>query len=80
MKQTNFSNQDIADALDRIADLLKAQDANRYRVNAYRRAARVVSDWETSVSEMGVSGGEKKLKKTDGTLPRSFQIPPAHMS
>jgi predicted house-cleaning noncanonical NTP pyrophosphatase (MazG superfamily) len=61
MKQTNFSNEEIADALDRIADLLKAQDANRYRVNAYRRAARVVSDWETSVSEMAVSEGEKKL-------------------
>jgi hypothetical protein len=61
MKQANFSNEEIAEALDRIADLLKAQDANRYRINAYRRAARVISDLETSVSEMVVTEGEKKL-------------------
>ena len=33
------TNQEIADFLERIADLLESQDANRYRVQAYRRAA-----------------------------------------
>ena len=36
------SNIDIADALDRIADLLEVQDANKFRVGAYRYAARQI--------------------------------------
>jgi DNA polymerase/3'-5' exonuclease PolX len=32
-------NDELADALERVADLLEAQDANPFRVRAYRRAA-----------------------------------------
>jgi hypothetical protein len=42
MKPHTPSNEDIADVLERVAALLQAQDANPYRVSAYRRAARVV--------------------------------------
>jgi DNA polymerase/3'-5' exonuclease PolX len=63
MKRVPLSNEEIADALDRIADLLQAQDANRYRVNAYRRAARVVAGLTAPVSEKVVSGGEKELMR-----------------
>lgn len=40
------TNEDIAEVLKRIADLLEAQDANRYRVKAYRRGAQVIADPE----------------------------------
>jgi len=55
------TNEEIANALDRIADLLAAQSADRYRVNAYRRAARVVFDMDVSVAQMAAINGEKKL-------------------
>jgi len=42
MKSNQPTNTDIAAALDRIADLLHVQGANRFRVGAYRRAARQV--------------------------------------
>lgn len=35
-----LSNAEIADALARIADLLETQDADGFRVRAYRRGAR----------------------------------------
>jgi len=37
-------NADIANALNRIADLLEVQGANRFRVAAYRRAANRIND------------------------------------
>ena len=36
-------NQDIADKLREVADLLEQQDANPFRVNAYRRAANTIA-------------------------------------
>lgn len=56
------TNEEIADLLIRIGDLLQAQDANRYRVNAYRRAARVISDLNKSAAAMAVSDHGKKLE------------------
>ena len=38
------TNQEIAGGLDRVADLLEAQDANPYRVRAYRRAVGVIEE------------------------------------
>jgi hypothetical protein len=49
------TNQDIAEALDRIADLLEAQGANRFRVQAYRRAARRMAGQERDVAERVLS-------------------------
>jgi hypothetical protein len=50
MQPSNPSNEDIADVLERVAALLHAQDANPYRVNAYRRAARVVERSEEPIA------------------------------
>jgi hypothetical protein len=66
VKPTYPTNEEIADALERIADLLEAQDANRYRINAYRRAARVVSELDTSVFDLIASEGDKKLMDLPG--------------
>ena len=65
MKNTLYpmkpTNQEIADVLARIADLLEAQDADRYRVGAYRRAAGTIRDLDQSVAELALSGGDEKL-------------------
>jgi DNA polymerase (family 10) len=49
-------NADIAEIFNKIADMLEIQDANPFRVRAYRNAARTVSSLAQSVSEM-VAGG-----------------------
>lgn len=49
------SNQDTADLLERVAALLEAQDANPYRVNAYRKAARLVDRFDRSIAELALS-------------------------
>ncbi len=52
MAKTKLRNQDIADMLERIADLLEAQERNPFRVRSYRNAARTVRRAEESVAEM----------------------------
>lgn len=56
----NWDNQAIAEKLQEIADLLEQQDANPFRVNAYRRAAQTVlaHDEELSVlaERQGIEG------------------------
>ena len=50
-------NADIADLLDQVADLLEIQDANPFRVRAYRNSARTVRDLGRDIKEM-VEAGE----------------------
>ncbi|MBB5374541.1 DNA polymerase/3'-5' exonuclease PolX [Acidocella aromatica] len=46
------SNAEVAAELDKIADLLDVEAANRFRVRAYRRAARLVGAFGRSVADM----------------------------
>ncbi len=45
-------NAKIADAFDQIADLLEFQNANPFRVRAYRNGARVIRDWPESIADI----------------------------
>lgn len=47
-----MNNKEIADKLREIADLLQAQGANQFRVNAYRRAAKTVADLKQTLVEL----------------------------
>jgi len=47
-----IQNADIADIFTRVANMLEIEDANPFRVRAYRNAARTVSSLGRSVSEM----------------------------
>jgi hypothetical protein len=58
----NPTNEKIADVLIRIAELLEVQDANRYRVNAYRRAAKVILDLNQPAAAMALSNDVKALE------------------
>jgi DNA polymerase (family 10) len=62
MTTENPTNEEIADVLERVAGLLEAQNANPYRVQAYRRAARVVEQYERPIAELAVSETEQKLE------------------
>jgi hypothetical protein len=59
-------NIDVADALERVADLLEVQDAMPFRVTAYRKAAATIARWPEPVAEVLASGGEAGLRKLPG--------------
>jgi putative hydrolase len=57
-----WSNQDIAAKLMELADLLEQQDANPFRVNAYRRAARTVAGHGEPLAAIRRRGGTEALE------------------
>jgi hypothetical protein len=57
MAPRSITNPEIAEALDRVADLLEAQEANRYRVRAYRAAAETIRRHEISLADLVEEGG-----------------------
>ena len=57
------ANHEIATLLERIADLLEAQEANPHRVRAYRNGAGRVRSVETSLAEMVLSGDGEALQE-----------------
>ncbi|HEY8153433.1 MAG TPA: helix-hairpin-helix domain-containing protein [Myxococcota bacterium] len=56
-------NQDVADALERVADLLEAQGENPYRVRAYRAGAQRVRGCEKPVAEILEQEGTEGLDR-----------------
>lgn len=59
-------NEDIADPLERIALLLEEQNADRYRVRAYRRAADIVRRHPESVARIADEQGIDALVQLPG--------------
>jgi len=70
------TNADIADALQRIADLLAAQGADIYRVGAYRRASRRIAGLTEAVALLLAIDARYRHKAAAGQLetiaPRRF--------
>ena len=56
-------NSDVADTFEKVADLLEIEGENRFRVRAYRDAARTVSGHSKSVARM-VEEGESRSELT----------------
>ncbi len=64
-KSTQFmTNQQIADTLEQLADLLEFTGTNPFRLRAYRNAARVIEDMTESVSTLVHEGFD--LTKIEG--------------
>ncbi len=60
-----MQNPDIARLFDEVADLLEIQDANPFRVRAYRNAARTVRDYPEPIADL-VRAGTKDLTEIPG--------------
>jgi len=60
-----MQNPDIARLFDEVADLLEIQDANPFRVRAYRNAARTIRDYPDPIAEL-VRSGTKDLTEIPG--------------
>ena len=63
MPEGKPTNDQIADVLDRIADLLEIDEANPFRIQAYRDAAGTVRGADQSVAELALTGGTEELEK-----------------
>jgi Holliday junction resolvasome RuvABC DNA-binding subunit len=61
-----LSNQEIAETLNHVADLLEFEDGNSFRVRSYRGAAQTVRDLDEPVIEMLEHKGENVLKELPG--------------
>ncbi len=59
-------NDEIAEALDRVADLLEAQHASVYRVRAYRGGARFVRELEEPLAQRVRAEDENDLESLPG--------------
>jgi hypothetical protein len=57
MMARRIANHEIADALERVADLLEAQHASPYRVRAYRAGAATIRAQEEPLAERVARGG-----------------------
>ena len=68
-------NAEIAARLEEIADILEAQQANPYRVQAYRRAGMTVRNYDRAMDEVIREEGIEGLRKLPGigeTLSRAI--------
>lgn len=59
-------NPEVADALERVADLLEAQDENPFRVRAWRAGARSVRECERDVAAIVAEQGLAGLDRLPG--------------
>src|SRR5512141_1008090 len=61
-----MENESIARCLEETAELLQAQAANPFRVQAYRKAAATVRDLRQPVAEIYRNGGDEALRRLPG--------------
>ncbi len=69
MAGTEPTNEDIADVLDRVADLLRGQDANPFRIRAYRDAAQTLRTHDRPVAGLVRDEGAEALEELPGIGP-----------
>lgn len=66
---TTLENDALAAKLRELADLLEQQDADKFRVSAYRHAADTVERLERPLGELYATGGGKALEALPGIGP-----------
>ena len=63
-----MTNAEIAAALEELGTLYERDGADRYRVRAYRSAARAIRDYPDSVAELSASGQVQQIPGVGKTL------------
>jgi len=66
MRTRTITNDDVADVLERVADLLEVQGANPFRVRAYRGAAATIRGLDEPVGRLLSERGEPGLRELPG--------------
>jgi hypothetical protein len=61
MSDSPIANREIADVLERVAELLDAQGANRFRVRAYRAAAETIRRHDEPLARILREGGREAV-------------------
>jgi DNA polymerase (family 10) len=61
-----MSNEEIANTLDHVADLLELEENNVFRVRSYRNAAQTIRDLEQPVASLVQQDGERLLMDLPG--------------
>ena len=56
-----MKNKEIASLFQRMADLLEFKDENIFKINAYRKSARILNDLTTDIEEMVRSGELQRM-------------------
>ncbi|MCX6128288.1 MAG: helix-hairpin-helix domain-containing protein [Proteobacteria bacterium] len=57
-----MTNTEIAELFEEMADLLELENQNRFRIRAYRNAARVIQNWPIALTKM-IEDPECKLRE-----------------
>src|SRR5207253_6422876 len=65
-KEATMENPEVAQVFEEVADLLELQQANPFRVRAYRNAARSIRDLSEPLELLAAIDGERKLEDMDG--------------
>lgn len=65
-KRRTVANAEVARLCREVADLLEIEEANPFRVRAYRNAARTVEELPESVQDLLEQGGEERLDELPG--------------
>lgn len=66
MAVRRVSNHEIAERLERVAELLELQEANPFRVRSYRRAADELRALDRPAAEIYEEGGAERLEEIRG--------------
>lgn len=56
-----MKNKELADLFERMADILEFKDENPFKINAYRKASRVLGDLTQDIEEVAERGELKKI-------------------
>jgi DNA polymerase (family 10) len=66
VRRGEISNEEIADRLDHVADMLELEEENTFRVRSYRNAAQTVRDLDRPVIELMQQDGRRVLRTLPG--------------
>lgn len=57
----SMKNKELADLFEKMAEILEFKDENPFKINAYRKASRILGDLTQDIEEVAERGGLKKI-------------------